>query len=490
MTSLNSTNKRKAACDRSISPAPNPIKRRKELAATNSKKLNFFLPASQKPPPPTTWSTRSHDDDVPPTLLVGRYQPKDHDPRQAPRTKFAVFDLDGTLIRTRSGDRHASSSADWKWWNNDVPGVLRALHVEKGYQVIILSNQGGITLDKASDARTKPGGRRRAAMFKEKCESILEALDIPTSIYAATENDVYRKPRTGVWDEVCDDYDVSRDEVDLDKSFFVGDAAGRLAGPGPAGPAGAGSLEADFSSSDRDFAHNVGLAFATPEAYFLGHDAREACFARQFDLDLFPFEEAAAAAAAAPGKLDFEFKANDTQDMILFLGQPGAGKSTFFNKFLKQLGYQRVNQDTLGTLPKCVDRAKDLLGQGKSVVIDNTNRSVKTRGVWVAVAKEAKVPIRCMWFQTASVVCRHNDAVRALNTSLAADDGHVKRKMLPRLAWDSFDREFEEPTVEEGFQDVIAVPFKFRGTRDEYKVWARYWTDFRLDERKRTNRKK
>ncbi|KAG5972835.1 hypothetical protein E4U55_000716 [Claviceps digitariae] len=333
MASVNSLGKRKLS-DRSISPAPDPIKRLKERV-TNSKKANFFLPTSQKTPSPITWSTRSHNDDVPPTLLVGRYQPKDHDTRQQPRKRFAVFDLDGTLITTRSKSKHASHSADWKWWNEDVPGVLRALHMEKGYQVIILSNQGGISLEKQSDSKSNPAARKRATMFREKCENILEELDIPTSVYAATENDIFRKPRTGIWTEVCDDYDVTQGEVDLMKSFFVGDAAGRLAGP--PGPDGAGPAEADFSSSDRDFATNVGLPFATPDAYFGGHDAREADFIREFDLQDFPFEEATASEMTP----NFEFKANESQDMILFMGRPGAGKSTFFKTYLRDLGYQR-----------------------------------------------------------------------------------------------------------------------------------------------------
>lgn len=470
MASLDPSRKRKFS-DRSISPAPEPIKRLKE-GVVNSKKVNFFRPTSQKPPCPTTWSTRSYNDDVPPTLLVGRYQPKNHDPRQTPRKKIAAFDLDGTLINTRSGADHASKSTDWKWWNENVPGVLRALHMEKGYQVIIISNQGGVSLAKSSDSKSKPGGLKRAVVFKEKCENILEELGIPTSIYAASENDIFRKPRAGIWDEVCDDYDIPKDDVDVEKSFFVGDAAGRVAGL--VGSNSAVMVKADFSCSDRDFAHNLGLRFATPEAYFLGKDAREVKFARNFDLDNFAFDEAAV--SEQPG---FKFQKNDTQDVILLLGRPGAGKSTFFKKYLKDLDYKRVNQDILGTLPKCVKLAQDLLAEGKSVVIDNTNRDVKTREIWVTVAKEAKVPIRCVWFQTNLAVCKHNDAVRVLNKSLGADE--IDRKFLPRPAWTSFDTAFQAPKVEEGFQDIIEVPFKFRGTRDEYQVWAQYWTDYRLD---------
>jgi histidinol phosphatase-like enzyme len=49
-------------------------------------------------------------------------------------------------------------------------------------------------------------------------------------------------------------------EVDFSKSFYVGDAAGRAAEAGRA---------KDHSVSDLQFAQNVGIAFFTPEQFFL-----------------------------------------------------------------------------------------------------------------------------------------------------------------------------------------------------------------------------
>jgi bifunctional polynucleotide phosphatase/kinase len=66
---------------------------------------------------------------------------------------------------------------------------------------------------------------------------------MPISIYAATEKDIYRKPRPGMWRELLEDYDLNAlGAIDLDSSFFVGDAGGRLAGTG---------FAKDFSCSDR-----------------------------------------------------------------------------------------------------------------------------------------------------------------------------------------------------------------------------------------------
>lgn len=49
------------------------------------------------------------------------------------------------------------------------------------------------------------------------------------------------------------------------------------------------------------------------------------------------------------------------------------------------------------------------------------------------------------------------------------------RTGLPKLAFNSFASKFVAPKVDEGFQEVIEVDFKFRGTKEEYDIWARYW---------------
>jgi bifunctional polynucleotide phosphatase/kinase len=43
------------------------------------------------------------------------------------------------------------------------------------------------------------------------------------------------------------------------------------------------------------------------------------------------------------------------------------------------------------------------------------------------------------------------------------------------MAFSGFSSRFKEPKVEEGFQDVVPVHFKFRGSKEEYDIWGRYW---------------
>lgn len=193
---------------------------------------------------------------------------------------------------------------------------------------------------------------------------MLTQLDLPTTVYAATGRDNFRKPRTGMWAEICQDYNIPEDEIDIAGSIFVGDAGGRTAQLKNS-ETGAAAAAKDFSCSDRNFAHNVGIAYQTPEEFFLGEPPRE--FLRDFDLAAYPYADAEADGTDSNGEVLFE-KTNK-QDIVIFCGPPGAGKSTFYWRHLKPLGYERVNQDTLKTRAKCLKAAAELLDEGSSVVI-------------------------------------------------------------------------------------------------------------------------
>lgn len=263
--------KRKEQLGMQYEISPPPTKRRVQSTINQKQVASFFTPTSRKSPSRTTW--RSIRD----SLLIAKYEPEIRDDHTGPtkRTKIAAFDLDCTLIISVSKKKIGKDAADWKWWAPIVPGELRKLF-QNDYQVIIISNQAGLNLK--HDPKTVKSDQKRLSDFKTKVNAILESLDLPTTLYAATQKDLYRKPRNGMWTEMLEDYDLDEgDGVNLVESFFVGDAAGRQGDSDGMG-------KRDFASSDRDFASNTGLKFMTPEEYFLKAPAR--FFKRDFDPSL------------------------------------------------------------------------------------------------------------------------------------------------------------------------------------------------------------
>lgn len=407
--------KRVASTDRDVSPPPK--RRATPTATTTSNKAvaNFFKPASQKEPDQVTFQIL-HD-----TLLVAKYNAPANPPPAIP-LKTAAFDLDDTLIATKSGLKFARGEDDWKWWHASVPGRLKDLHAQ-GYALVVVSNQGAVSL--RADGKTAKSDMKSLSIFKGKVAAVLRALDLPVAVYAATGKDGFRKPRTGMWGQVLRERGL---EVDLEGSVFVGDAGGRAEDK-------AKGRKKDHSCSDRDFAANVGIAFHTPEEFFLGEEVKP--FAREFEPAAFLDTELTSQPDATP----LLFTKKHDKDLVIFCGSPGAGKSTFYWRHLQPLGYERVNQDLLKTRDKCMKVATQVLGdEGKGVVVDNTNADVETRAAWIALARRLKVPCRLVHFTASAKLCEHNDAVRALT------DETVGCTSIPRLVWPMItDAEVGEP---------------------------------------------
>ena len=165
------------------------------------------------------------------------------DPACAPNANVAAFDLDDTLQKTRSG-RPGYAVSELGFGSGPSAGdAVRSVHA-RGHAVVIFSNQGGV---RALDGKRADVVRRRVdAGATWAC---------PCTFLRHAER---RKP---VWLPQAANGRVAtlRDEVqrrvsiDLETSYYVGDAAGR---PG------------DHSDSDAAFARNVGVRFFTPEAFF------------------------------------------------------------------------------------------------------------------------------------------------------------------------------------------------------------------------------
>jgi bifunctional polynucleotide phosphatase/kinase len=239
----------------------------------------------------------------------------------------------------------------------------------------------------------------------------------------------------------------------LPNLFFCGDAAGRAKNWKP-------GCKKDHSCSDRKFAANIGLNFYTPEEYFLEEKAAPFEWGSINPLSL--------CTNIVPPKKK-EYHSSDLE-MIIMIGPPASGKSTFSERYFVPHGYERVNRDTLGTAAKCLKVAKDTLDEGVSVIIDNTNPSVSGRSDYINLARSQNIPVRCFYFQTSLELAAHLNYVRVRETG-----GKVRR--IPEVAYKMYKKNFEPPTTEEGITEIIEIDFHpdFNGDA-KLERFFKHWT--------------
>ncbi|XP_031716668.1 bifunctional polynucleotide phosphatase/kinase [Anarrhichthys ocellatus] len=350
--------------------------------------------------------------------------------------KIAGFDIDGCIITTKSGKVFPTAPDDWKILYPEIQPRLASL-LKRGYKLVFFTNQMGI-------AR----GKLKPEVFKSKVEDILAALQLPVQVFVSTSPGLYRKPVMGMWNHLCE---KANDGVTVDKTqtFYVGDAAGRPENWAP------GRKKKDFSCSDRLFALNIGLQFHTPEEYFLGW--------KNAPYSLPNFDPRKLDSTA--GLLDplSACLTSSRTEVIVAVGFPASGKSTFFQTHVIPKGYVYVNRDTLGSWQSCVSACEHALKEGRSVVVDNTNPDPESRKRYVDVATAAGVQCRCFHFSASLEQAKHNNRFREM---VPSNSKHVK---VNDMIFHSYKKHFVAPALPEGFSEILQIHFvpNFKDSQSE-----------------------
>lgn len=157
--------------------------------------------------------------------------------------------------------------------------------------------------------------------------------------------------------------------------------------------------------------------------------------------------------------------------IVIICGYPASGKSTYTENLVKD-GYTRLNRDTLGgKIETLVTRMETLIKSGKTnFVLDNLYPTRATRKSVIECGKKHNIPVICMLMDTSIEDSMFNACSRMYKktNSIVCPDKSKDPNIFPILVIYKYRKEFEEPSVAEGFDKVEKIKFA-RNLLPEYK---------------------
>ncbi len=323
-------------------------------------------------------------------------------------SKIAAFDLDHTLIKPKSGNKFPRNEDDWVIITN-VKEKLNELY-KLGYKIVIFTNQGSSSFNLEN--------------FKIKMNNIVKILDVPIQLFGSTENGYYRKPSIGMYKLL----ETNNNSIEIDKlnSFYCGDAYSTLY---------------SFNDSDLKFALNIGFKFYKDINMI----------DEEFVVPIHPLRKTQ--------MINKEITPSEKQEMIILVGPPACGKSTFSLKFKK---YVIISQDILKTKQRVIKTTIDNIKNGLSIIIDKKNEYIKDRKEFIDIAKKFNISVRIVWFNVDREIVEHLNNYRYIMTN----------KYIPSIVYNKYygKNGLEIPTIQEGVDDICIMYFNTDLTTIENKT--------------------
>ena len=265
------------------------------------------------------------------------------------KDKFFGFDLDGTLTTYKDGldpVRFPDNPSNWHFLGEIKSKILE---LNENYTIVIITNQLNISQSKLG-----------------MIEQVYLALDCIPYILIAPKRNQYRKPNPGFMNVINHFINSSGKILNVSESYYCGDTVG------PHDPFPPYRRD---TSDDYLFATNSGINFIRP-------------------CDLFP------KFSFVPYNLDSSGTYIGMKyQLIIMMGNPGSGK-TSYSKFLEQnYGYIRFSQDECGPLDKqgTITQITSTLMSGRNVVLDATFPSFQKKLPFLTIGKQLNLSMAIIW---------------------------------------------------------------------------------------------
>ena len=226
--------------------------------------------------------------------------------------------------------------------------------------------------------------------------NVFSDLKLPVNIFIETDKS-FKKPNPNMYNLYTD----KRAKVNKAESFYVGDALGR---PG------------DHADSDKQFAINCDIQYISPE-------------------QMFPFTKSSSSLIPIP----------EYREIVLMMGYPGSGKSSFAEKAFKDRPYVIIHGDDYkseSALKKAFKAAIETIPD-KSIILDATHSNKKKRQIFIDLANQANIPIRLIHLTTSIEESMHRNLQR--------------EKPVPKIALYVYGKKFEPPEISEGLYEIINI---------------------------------
>lgn len=311
---------------------------------------------------------------------------------------IAGFDLDWTIIKTKSGNIFPKDKFDWEIWDQKVLLKLQELSKDPDCLIVIISNQKGIGIPNKKFLSVKE--------FKEKINNIHKLLDINFIFIGCLQDDIYRKPRIGSIDFMIDKEQI---HMNMTKSFYVGDMAGRAG---------------DKTDTDIKFAKNIGIQFFTPEEFFLGDKSN-----LNYKLSGYLLDN-----NSKNTKINIKPENNK---MIVISGYPGSGKSHLANKLSNECDgkeFTLFSRDLLQN--KFHKKLEESMEQGEPVIVEGLYPTNLARQELITLADKYHYTTLYIHVKTSYELAYHLNLYRSL---------FEEKEKIPEIVYMKYRKNFEYP---------------------------------------------
>lgn len=92
---------------------------------------------------------------------------------------------------------------------------------------------------------------------------------------------------------------------------------------------------------------------------------------------------------------------------------------------------------------------------------------METRAEFLKLAKKHDLPVRCFYFVADTDLCRHNNYYRHITQG--------DRDLLSEIVFRTFKSRFQEPTMDEGYQEIKKINFVFDGDDTDLAAWRKWY---------------